>query len=419
MEDAMTTEAAIEPDAPTWRPVVTELALRERLLHVIREISDGIAAHAPNPANVDTFADRAILRAYLSQDDAVSDDDDLSAAALATAVTTFSEGRYPASLHGGAAKVGFTVAHLAGGVEADEVCGAVDTALLRRLEESPWSGDYDLIVGLVGIGVYGFERSDHEGGRRVAMRVLDHLEQLARPTGAGIAWFTARQLLPDWQRAVAPDGYINLGLAHGNPGVVALLARYVVAGIEPERSRALLVRAMDYLLAVEPRRERGRFPSWYPSNGETGSTRLAWCYGDLGVAMAFLAAAHATGNVEMARTCATRTLTEASVHDAGLCHGTTGAVHLFNRLWHATGEDVFAVAARAWIDHTLAIRNAHWIAGFPAAAREPDATIAWNPDDSLLAGASGVALALHAAISNIEPSWDRMLLCDVPTLRRE
>jgi hypothetical protein len=413
------TEAAASAQ-PSWRPVVTDPALRARILDLLREIVGAVEAHPPKPG-LDRHADRALLRTYLSQDGAVPDDGDAGGAALAGAVTAFGAGGFPASLFSGASRVGWAVAHLAAGDEADEVCTAIEGALQRRLEETPWQGDYDLIVGLVGIGVCGLERADHEGGRAIVGRVLDHLEQLARKEHGGGAWFTAPELLPEWQRELAPEGYINLGLAHGNPGVIALLARCVAHGVAVERARPLLERAVTFLLGAEPPRERGRYPSWHPARGEQGSTRLAWCYGDLGVSVALLSAAQATGDagwrdeaLVMARACATRTFDEAQIVDAGLCHGAVGAAHLFNRLWQATGEAAFADAARTWIDHTLRMRNEHPIAGFPAATRDPpEFKVAWEADESLLGGAVGVALAMHAAVSEVEPSWDRLMLADL------
>lgn len=406
---------------PTWRPVITDAAQRARLLDVVREIVAAMRDVTPMEGSLDARVDRAILRTYLSQDGAVPDDEDEGGAQLASAVTTFGAGGFPPSLFAGASRVGWGVAHLAGGEEADEVCAAIEQALMRRLAETPWTADYDLIVGLVGIGVCGLERSEHEGGRALVTRVLDRLEETAQPRGAGIAWHTAPELLPEWQRALAPEGYWNLGLAHGNPGVIALLARAIAHGVDATRARAMLDRVVAFLLDAEPPRERGRYPSWQPAGNERGSTRLAWCYGDLGVSIALLSAAQATGEARwrdeamtLARACATRTFEEASVADAGLCHGTVGAAHVFNRLWHATGEDVFADAARTWIDHTLRIRNDHPIAGFPAAARDPGRPdVTWNADETLLSGAVGIALALHAAASEVEPSWDRLLLADL------
>jgi hypothetical protein len=416
------TEAASA--APTWRPVVTDPALRARVHEILGDIVSAVVAHPIADRSLDARADRALMHTYLSQDGAIPDDADAGGAALAEAVTLFGTGGFPASVFSGASRVGWAVAHLAAGDEADEVCGAIEAAIMRRLEETPWTADYDLIVGLVGVGVCGLERVEHQGGRTLITRVLDHLEQTGREHGAGLAWHTAPELLPDWQRQLAPDGYWNFGLAHGNPGVTALLARCVAHGVDADRARSMLGRSVAYLLGAVPPRERGRYPSWDPggaSDSELGNTRLAWCYGDLGVSIALLSAAQAAGDagwrdeaLALARTCATRTFDEAQVFDAGLCHGTVGAAHMFNRLWHATGEVAFADAARTWIDHTLRIRNDHPIAGFPAGGREPpNFKVSWNADESLLSGAVGVALALHAAVSEVEPSWDRLLLADL------
>jgi hypothetical protein len=79
-------------------------------------------------------------------------------------------------------------------------------------------------------------------------------------------------------------------------------------------------------------------------------------------------------------------------------------------LFHATREPVFRDAAVRWIDHTFELRNDHPIAGFPT--RTPEKETEWAADASLLTGAPGVALVLHALISEVEPSWDRMLLVD-------
>src|SRR5262245_58099874 len=109
-----------EPDAPSWRPVVTDPAQRERIQQVIRDIVAGVDAFSVEARHLDPLTDRAILRTFLSQDGAIPDDDDVGGAMLARAVTTFGEGGYPASLYAGAGKIGWTVAHLAGGEEADE-----------------------------------------------------------------------------------------------------------------------------------------------------------------------------------------------------------------------------------------------------------------------------------------------------------
>lgn len=112
----------------------------------------------------------------------------------------------------------------------------------------------------------------------------------------------------------------------------------------------------------------------------------------------------------LARDCATRT---PELKDACFCHGAAGAAHLFHRMAAATGDTVLTEAARTWLHRVLAMRNAEPIAGFPRMYIEREHRVV-QPDASLLDGAPGVALVLHAAISDVEPTSDRRLLADFP-----
>jgi hypothetical protein len=211
------------------------------------------------------------------------------------------------------------------------------------------------------------------------------------------------------------------------PGVIALLARYLDAGIEVEPARELLEGAVAFLLAAEVAREDGRYPAWQPGgpdgpdrgDHDRERTRLAWCYNDLGVAIALLSAAFATGTprwraeaLALARACACRSVGDAGIVDTALCHGAFGAAHLFNRLAHATGDALFTAAAERWLDHGTEMRGERPIAGFPTFTPREQA---WIADASMVSGASGIALALHSMITEVEPAWDRMMLIDLPT----
>jgi len=307
--------------------------------------------------------------------------------------------------------VGWTVAHVAGGEDAEVVCGIFDDTLGEVVDD--WQGDYDLVMGLVGFGVYALERGP--SGHPLARRVLEALERRARPHGEGRAWHTAPELMHPDQRASAPDGYWNLGLAHGIPGAIALLARFVASGVEPVRSRALLDDAVAFLVGASPARPGARYPSWQPA-ASAASPRLAWCYGDLGVASALLGAALHVGEpawqteaIALARDCAARSYDDAKIFDAAICHGAGGVAHLFHRMARATDDPVLATAARSWLDRALALRCAEGLAGF----RSHDG--AGAPDASILTGVAGIGLVLHAAISEVEPAWDRLLLIDLPS----
>src|SRR5262249_52612323 len=77
-------------------------------------------------------------------------------------------------------------------------------------------------------------------------------------------------------------------------------------------------------------------------------------------------------------------------------------------------------AARYWFRQTLAFRRpGEGTAGFaPYLPELPggEDEAAGLPDSSagFLAGAAGIGLALLAASSEVEPEWDRVLLCSIP-----
>ena len=197
-----------------WQPLVTDPTSARGLIAVIGEIPTAIEPEQ----TAKSFADVAVFRAYVA--DIVPDPDDVSGDALSQSVMLFGKIGGGLGLFGGAARIGWTVAHLADGETADQVCSSIDRVMLGQITPT-WAYQYDLIPGLVGFGICALERGD--AGRPLAMRVLELLEQRAEPRGPGLASFTAPDLLPAWQQEQAPQGYWNLGLAHGVPGVIGIL----------------------------------------------------------------------------------------------------------------------------------------------------------------------------------------------------
>jgi lantibiotic modifying enzyme len=294
----------------------------------------------------------------------------------------------------------------------DDANEDVDGALLDHLERPVWTGDYDLVSGLAGFGVYALARRKRTSGRACFARVLDHLEANARREPDGLAWWTSPDLLVPEQRAEHPDGFWNVGLAHGVPGVIGMLARAYAAGLERPRIAPLLEGAVRWVLA-QAREGGARFPCLAD---DTEPARTAWCYGDPGVAAALFAAGRATGEttwereaVAIARAASER---EADgVVDAGICHGSAGLAHVFHRFFRATGDELFRDAARAELARTLDLGDPD--GRYLAWAPDAHGVLGWIDDLTLLAGSGGVALVLASALSTDEPVWDRALLLDL------
>jgi hypothetical protein len=218
-----------------------------------------------------------------------------------------------------------------------------------------------------------------------------------------------------------PPGSINLGVAHGLPGVLPVLAQAVAAGAAPERTRGLLNGAVACLLSLRlPAGSGSVFPvAWAPGK-EPHPASTAWCYGDLGIAAALWVTARAAGEpgweaeaLDLARAVARR---PQEARDACLCHGAAGNGHLFNRLHQATGDPELLVAARAWMVRALDLREpGRGIGGFLHWGPDATGELGWRDDPTLLTGAAGVGLALLAATTPLEPAWDRFLLLSPAT----
>jgi hypothetical protein len=400
--------------------------LKDRALESVRAILDDLSPLGREPAGDPSLAGGttglAILHGYLAQGQHGSDPAVVAVRCLRHAIAAMADDPTEASLYSGLTGVGWALAHLKGrspGLDGGDDLVEIDDVLLHHLETSPWPDDYDLINGLVGFGVYALERSPCATAAACLERVIDRLAETAEHRAEGITWWTSPAWLPAETRAKSPRGYCNLGLAHGVPGVIALLGQACATGVAVARARPLLEGAVRWLLAQQG---PGGFSRWIEPEAPDKPARLAWCYGDPGVAVAVLGAARWAKEpawereaVVIARRAAERPPDQAGVVDAGLCHGAAGLGHLFNRMSQATAEPQLSEAARFWLTRTLEMRRpGRGIGGYEAWQLGADGEMTWIVASGLLTGAVGIALALLAATTPIEPAWDRMLLAAIP-----
>jgi lantibiotic modifying enzyme len=410
-----------------WSPLLDgeerETALR-LAAGIAEELSRPERLAAPNPTLSSGQAGMALLFSYLARDGARSRHLERVEHLLDAASEAVATQPLPPDLYQGFSGIAWAVEHLRGTADAEEdPLSEIDEALAGLLRTQPWEYHYDLVSGLVGLGVYALERLPRPGARDCLEQIVARLAELAQPAEGGLRWWTPPALIPASMRGQFPEGACNLGVAHGVPGVLWVLAGAAATGTATAQARELLRGGWSGLMAQrQPAASASRFPSWLSANHQTWPNRPAWCYGDPGMALTLLQVARAVEEpaweqeaLALCREVAERSTDGSQVQDAGLCHGAAGLAHLHHRLFRATGEERFARAARAWFRNTLSFhRPGEGLGGFLSYEVLPDLTREWLASPALLTGATGVALALLAAASPVEPAWDRMLLMSLP-----
>ena len=392
--------------ASGWRPLLEgDDAARAR--EAVDAIFAALAERTLGPALDGGDAGLALLGAYLSQagDDAAGD---RAVDALERAMDGMGDAPSPWIL-GGFTGIAWTVAHLAPLVnleaetldELDELIGAFATI-------NPWPYEVEYVAGLVGVGAYPLER-ESDATQAMLARMVAHLAATAERDAAGATWRSPPRLLahhgPDWVERYK-DGYHNLGLAHGVVGVAAFLAGAARRGVDG--ARGLLEECVAWIAAQDRHTPEVRIPTMLVEGGR-GVSRDGWCYGDQAAATTLLAAGGPPAWRELAldlsRAVATR---EPFMKlEADFCHGTAGRAHMFNRVAQATGDAELADAARHWYRETLALRAPETGIGGYESADGPEMST------SILVGSMGIALCLAAAVSPVEPAWDRAFLVTV------
>jgi len=360
----------------------------------------------------------ALFWAYYSRYTGDTKSDEKIVSALSSVFDEIKKGFKHPTFAGGLAGLGWTVEHLAQNnfIKADTslIIGSLDDFLYPHMLNYIREGNYDYLHGAIGIGLYFLSRPQTPTKQKYLEELLDELEKHSTCVGNGIAWETT--LIPENKQ----KGY-NLSLSHGSASVIVFLCRLYEAGIDKPKVLKLLTGAIEFILQnkINTKNCNFKYPAWtYKNNLDTAHDgRLAWCYNDLGISTALFQAGNIFNNNEWKQE-AISTLIETTrltdplttrVVDAGLCHGTSGIAHIYNRMYNQTNIEEFKNAAIFWYEKTLEMASyKDGLAGYKV-YRSPDYGGNHN-DFGLLEGIAGIGLALISYSSDIESKWDRALM---------
>lgn len=322
------------------------------------------------------------------------------------------------TLAGGLAGVGWIMEHLVQNdfVEADtdEILESLDPFLHNAMIYDIEKGNYDFLHGAVGCGAYFLSRLGKKEAEGYLKELVDHMDKIKQTfadKNDAIAW---RSVL---DHETGMEGF-NLSLSHGLASIIVFLAKLREKGIYTEKVSPLLDGAIRYMLAykLDTSKFQSNFPSWIGEDYSPAHSRLAWCYGDLGIGAALWQAAQSTGNKEwedvalktlLHSTCR-KDVRENVVIDAGLCHGSAGIAHIYNRMYQHTGVAAFKESALYWLEQTLKMAtHEDGYGGYKAWHTEKYG--GWLAEPGLLEGVAGIGLMIISILSDIEAHWDQCL----------
>ena len=413
----------------TWRRLLEDRDA-ERAWAVIHDIAE---AMRPEVENLDPGADPgvaggttglALFYAYLGAETGNEKWTALADRFMEHSIDALSERPLLPDFYEGFTGIAWAINHLQGILfePDDDGDDPIGDSLVQVLQRPYARGHFDVIGGLAGYGIYAFHALPRPAARRALELLVQRLVEIGEPVDGGFSWFTPPEVFPDWLREKEPDGQYNLGVSHGLAGVISVLGMCAAAGIMSADQRATLDRAVEWLLAQKQQGKSWCFANSVVKGRPARRDRLAWCYGDPGIAAALFTAARHCGHagweavaLDVARTAARRPMDpkDSEIVDAALCHGSVGLAHLFNRMHQASGDPLLAEAARAWFRYTVDMQRP----GVGIAGYEFFAAPGWEPLTGFLSGLSGVGLGLLAGVSSIEPGWDQFLAVSVPLER--
>lgn len=302
--------------------------------------------------------------------------------------------------------------------------------LQRNLDKSQPSNPalYDLIQGVVGVGMYGLLNLHQDSFRSLCEQIALFCIGFSKPlTIEGFSvpgWYHPVQYqFLEQDKKLYPKGNFNLGLAHGVPGVLSFLSIALLHGVNMPGQEEAIQRISEWLyehrtvkdgqvcwqarisfeeLTSGSRKELSHFP------------RDAWCYGTPGVARSLFLAGKAL-NDKALKTKATssflsifdRSRSQWQLPGPTLCHGISGLL-IITQLMAQDSQASELIEKVDFLEDLLwSYYNPEFPFGFKDLEPSKNGNYVGIDRAGFLEGASGVLLAL---LNNSQSRWHAPLL---------
>tara|TARA_R110002012_G_scaffold308002_3_gene513925 strand:+ start:2108 stop:3406 length:1299 start_codon:yes stop_codon:yes gene_type:complete len=305
-------------------------------------------------------------------------------------------------------------------VDCDELLSPLDFYLNECMQNDLKNHNYDFLYGALGHSFYFLSRylntDNIELKKRYKLFVSNFvlaLIEFAENNEVSLAWESKLNL------TTGSVGY-NLGLAHGIPSIIGFLTNILSTKEFDLPLDDLIKKGIQFMLSIKRDNNHegiSLFPDFVEKDGKPSfNSRLAWCYGDLGIGLTFLRAGRAlvdstiiqSGLEVLNSTLNRKKYNETLVVDGGLCHGSFGIAKIYEEIASQQGEKRFNEACEYWISDGL--DKAIKYNGMYTYNSWNPMSQAWEKPLTLLEGISGIGLTMIDRLKGKQNNWHECLL---------
>jgi lantibiotic modifying enzyme len=308
----------------------------------------------------------------------------------------------------GISGIGWCIHHLISNGFIDEenidIIHVFDKYLCEKALEYSSANYFDYLHGAIGIAVYLLKRTTNNNVLECEKEIITILNN-------------SKKYIDNtcfWEYKIGNKN--NISLSHGMASTCIFLSKaYDKLSIQKSITGELARKSIYFIINQEiiSSNKISMFPTFslMENNKNSLGSRLGWCYGDLGIALALWHYSQILQDNKIEQkaidiflfSSLRRDLNKNAIIDAGICHGTSGIALIFRKMYYYTKKQEFLEAALFWLNQTLLMsKYEDGIAGYKANQK--------TSSFDFLEGIAGIGLVLLSFLTNEDTLWDECLL---------
>ena len=305
-------------------------------------------------------------------------------------------------------------------IDTDEFLSELDAYVFDVMKNDIEKEDYDFLHGALGYAYYflkRYESTDSVSLKNIYSQYLHFFIKSIADSSTSTA--------PDylfWETISEEETVVNISLSHGMSSIMNFLSRLYQYDDFKTVVTPLIEGSVSYLLKHKSNDDNtlSMFPNVVCETRKTEyASRLAWCYGDLGIGITLWQVGKRLNNnlytAEaldiLKRTTKRRVDKETNVKDVGICHGAIGIMSMYNNIYKETKDPIFKEAMDFWMSKSLEMgKHDDGLAGFLQFVANKEGKGEWAGCSNLLEGISGIGLCIISYLDALQTNWEECLM---------